>query len=263
MDNPNGQIPAFQKMQQAFSSHIRDPEHVPYAIENVAGALPIEERRLRLYQALFFNTVYETFTKQFPVLFSLLSEERGESLIREYMIKHRAQTPLFHELGQEFLLFLQIEYEPQSSDPPFLFELAHYEWVEVALSVDTATGFVNPSDTKFEPSLEVSYELSPVAWPLSYKWPVNQISADFIPDESTEVTTLLVYRDFEDNVQFMTLSPLLYHLIMTIGEQTSLSVKMLLKELSELTSQSYEDLASSVKPVLEMLYRKGIIRPVS
>ncbi|KDN96649.1 hypothetical protein EI16_10385 [Hydrogenovibrio marinus] len=248
-------------MQRAFSSHIRDPEHIQYDITNVAGALPIEERRLKLYESLFFNNVYEIFTNQFPVLFSLLGEARWESLIREYMVKHRATTPLFHELGQEFLLFLQSEYEPQSSDPPFLFELAHYEWVEVALAVAPEIGFFN--NPQFKPSLDTCYELSPVAWPLSYEWPVNQISVDFIPEVPTEVTTLLVYRDSEDKVQFITLSPSLYHLIVRLDEQEDLTFKELLMSLSESTGQSLDALMSFAEPVLDMFYAKGIIRPVS
>lgn len=261
MDKQTDNLPTFQKIQRAFSSHIRDPEHVQYDIRNVAGALPIEDRRLKLYESLFFNNVYEIFTNQFPVLFSLLGEARWESLIREYMVKHRAQTPLFHELGQEFLLFLQNEYEPQRSDPPFLFELAHYEWVEVALAVAPEIGFFN--NPEFKPSLDARYELSPVAWPLSYQWPVNQISVDFIPEVPAEVTTLLVYRDSEDQVQFMALSPLLYHLISRLDEQKDLTFKALLMRLSESAGQSVAALTSFAEPVLEMLYTKGIIRPVS
>jgi len=82
---------------------------------------------------LFFNNLRGFFSNIFPVLTSIMGNERWLELIREYLQKHDSKTPLFHELGQEFLDFLQNEYESLANDPPFILELAHYEWVELAV----------------------------------------------------------------------------------------------------------------------------------
>ena len=50
--------------------------------------------------------------------------------------------------------------------------------------------------------------LSPLAWPLSYTWPVHRISADYQPREAPdEATHLLVYRQRDYTVRFMQLNP--------------------------------------------------------
>lgn len=259
MDKNASSTPAFQKIQQAFSAYIRDPDHALYDVKDIPSALPIENRRLKLYEKLFFNNIYEIFTTQFPVLYSLLGENRWDQLLREYMVKHRAKTPLFHELGQEFLIFLQQEYESIETDPPFMFELAHYEWVEVALAIAPEQGFNNISVA----SLDDCYELSPVAWYLSYQWPVHQISTDLIPENAGEPSTLLVYRDEEDKVQFMELSPLLYHLLAYIDEHGEMTFREIVMALAENYNQSLEHLLPFSESILEMLFRKNIIRPIA
>lgn len=254
------ETPSFQKIQQAFAAHIRDPQDTPYNSEQLPRALPIESRRMALYESLFFNNVDEFFSSQFPVLKDVLGEQRWLEIMREYMIKHRAKTPLFHELGQEFLVFLQTSYDPKVSDPKFIFELAHYEWVEVALATAMEVGFQNPVASKLD--THQYYEVSPIAWPLLYEWPVNDISSEFVPEEVPETpTTLLVYRDANDQVNFLALTPLLYQLIVLIDEHRERSFEELIKELSDTIKQPREALLASVFPALEMLYKENIIRP--
>ncbi|WP_024850468.1 HvfC family RiPP maturation protein [Hydrogenovibrio kuenenii] len=256
----NSSTPAFQKIQQSFSAHIRDPDHNVYDVKGIPSALSIEDRRLKLYEKLFFNNIYEIFTSQFPVLYSLLGEERWDQILREYMVKHRAKTPLFHELGQEFLIFLQQEYQPIESDPSFMFELAHYEWVEVALAIAPELGFNNTNTS--DASVDDCFELSPVAWYLSYQWPVHEISKDSVPESIGEPSTLLVYRDEEDEVQFMALSPLLYHLVAYIDEHAEMTFREIVMTLAENYNQPLERLLPFSETILEMLYSKNIIRPV-
>ena len=59
--------------------------------------------------------------------------------MRAFYRDHRCQTPLFPEIAREFLRFLEaraIRRTPRR--PPFLRELAHYEWVELALQIAAA-----------------------------------------------------------------------------------------------------------------------------
>ena len=118
----------FQDKQYAFAAHIRDPE-------NTLAPDGIEDRRMAIYRTLFFNNLYNLLGTFFPVLRKIHTDEQWSHFIREFMKVHRAKTPYFLELPEEFLAFLQNEYKAGDDDFPFLTELAHYEYAELALSV--------------------------------------------------------------------------------------------------------------------------------
>ena len=87
---------SFQDKQYAFAAHIRDPDHRP-APEGV------EDRRMAIYRELFFNNLRNLLATTYPVLRKLHDDERWERFIRQFMQKHRAKTPYFLELPEEFL----------------------------------------------------------------------------------------------------------------------------------------------------------------
>jgi hypothetical protein len=84
--------------------------------------------------------------------------------------------------------------------------LAHYEWVELALSLDERE--LGDIDVDAEGDLLSGRPiLSPLAWALSYHYPVHRIDPGFQPTEPPdEATHLLVYRDRHDEVKFMQLN---------------------------------------------------------
>jgi len=260
--------PYFQQLQEQFAAHIRDPENSPYAPE---GECPIEPRRLEAYQSLFFNNLASFFTQIFPVTVAILGEQRWQEIIREYMVKHDAKTPLFHELGEEFLLFLEGEFEPQKSDPPFLLELAHYEWVELALSVSTEVGFEEGGSVSNEDlQWNRGYQLSPVAWPLAYDWPVHRLSLNDQPKQAPETaTTLLIYRTLEqsdavdsqhiERVDFIELSPLLYQFLIAL--ESAPSARVAFEEVAKPYDIPEESLQAFAEQTLQELVSLNILRP--
>ena len=258
------QLPRFQQLQTLFANHIRDPENQPYAPQKQPGlvemALDIEPRRLAAYEHLFINNIDSFFSNLFPVTRTVLGEQRWSQLMREYMQKHAAQTPLFHELGQEFLLFLQNDYQPQAADPAYLLELAHYEWIELALLVDEQEGIYLDSIPKLD--LKTSYQLSPLAIPLAYQWPVDQISADNAniaqPDS---LTTLLAYRDVNDQVQFMALTPLLYDLLVRLEDDTAEPLEVVFAQMAEAMQLSTAALTKLALPAINGLLQQQILLP--
>src|SRR5690606_10675309 len=118
----------FQRRQLSLAAHIRDPERNP-APEG------IEDRRLAIYRELFFNNLVNLLGSSFPVLRKLHGAEKWKSLVRDFLVRHRAHTPYFLEIPREFLDYLENTRGDQEGDYPFLLELAHYEWAELALSV--------------------------------------------------------------------------------------------------------------------------------
>jgi hypothetical protein len=194
------------ELQMAFAAHLRNPQQFPAP----AG---LEERRLQIYRDLFFNNVSKLLAGNFPVLKKIYSDAAWRQLIREFYTEHRAHTPLFPELPKEFLRYVQEQRRDRAGDPPFLLELAHYEWVELALSLDTH----DPGEVNADPAgdlLQGIPVLSPLAWPLAYTFPVHRIGPEFQPQHPpAEPTRLLAWRNRSDQVKFMEINPVTWLLL--------------------------------------------------
>jgi len=227
--------PEFQKKQYAFAAHIRDPEHVP-APEG------IEDRRMAIYRGLFFNNLRNLLSNMFPVLKKLHAKDKWASIIRQFMQAHKATTPYFLRLPQEFLEFLQTEYQASDDDFPFLLELAHYEYAELSLSisedVNDLTG-VDP-DGDLRTNIPVKSKLT---WVYAYEYPVHRISSDYRPDEPGEQPTYLaVYRGSNDKVGFLELNPMTAGLLDAIANNDDgRNGETLLRALAEKTNYTDVD----------------------
>ncbi|MGB5491779.1 MAG: putative DNA-binding domain-containing protein [Woeseiaceae bacterium] len=191
--------PDFQAKQYAFAAHIRDPE-------NVAAPEGIEDRRMAIYRKLFFNNLLNLLATMFPVMRKIHSEERWRGMIRQFMQHHKAETPYFLQLPEEFLSFLQDEYQPEPSDHPFLLELAHYEYVELALSVSTAENDMQGIEPGGDLLAEIPVK-SELTWAFAYRYPVHRISPEFLPSEpDAQPVYLAIYRGSNDKVRFLELN---------------------------------------------------------
>jgi hypothetical protein len=187
--------PDFQALQEAIAAHIRNPETTPAPAD-------IEDRRIGIYRELFFNNISQFLAGTFPVLHRILGTADWRALVRDFFAQHRSQSPYFLEIPSEFLSYLQQERGQGEQDPPFLLELAHYEWVELALSVDTTDPDMSQIDVAGDLLLGAPV-LSPLAWRLSYHYPVHRIGPDFLPREPLrDPVHLVVCRDLHDKVSF-------------------------------------------------------------
>ena len=139
----------------------------------------------------------------FPVLRSLFDDEDWHDMVRTFIDGHRCSSPYFLEISQEFLHYLLHEHQMRDCDPLFMAELAHYEWVELALDVSEET---LPASSPAADPLRASLTLSPLAWVLAYQFPVHRIGPSHRPVEAGEPTYLAVYRDRQDKVRFMELN---------------------------------------------------------
>ena len=200
----------FIAQQYAFAAHIRAPASHPAP----AG---IEDRRMAIYRELFYNNVEGFLCNSFPVLRKLYSDASWHGMVRDFYSRHQCHSPLFLEIPHEFLGYLEHERDEQPADPPFMRELAHYEWVELAVSVAETT----PPEELDEHGnlLDQRPVVSPLAWPLSDRYPVHRICPDFQPQAPGEQPTyLLVYRDRDDEVGFLELNPVSARLFALLQE---------------------------------------------
>jgi len=201
----------FQQLQYAFAAHLRDPER---------NAAPegLDDTRVAVYRELFYNNVESLLANNFPVIRRITPDARWHALARGFYSEHPSHTPLFTEIGREFHRYLQARAERGEPDPPFLPELAHYEFVELALTLDEASIDDEPHDPQGDVVSGVPV-VSPLAWPLVYAFDVQRIREDYLPEAPpAQPTVLVVVRNRNDDVAFMAITPLTYRLIELLKE---------------------------------------------
>ena len=220
-------LPLFKQTQYEFAAHIRDPQLNPKPAD-------VEARRMKIYTELFFNNVEDFISNTYPVLKKITPEDEWNKMMRDYFSNHLSHTPLFPEMPREFLKYLENE-RNNPNDPDFIKELAHYEWIELALMTSDLDENINWDNIDKDGDLLNNQPvMSPLAWPLTYQYPVQQISEDFIPEKPLEHPVyLLVYRDKKDEVHFMELNPVTALLIQLINEDNGLTTKQILEKIAE------------------------------
>ena len=249
--------PDFKKHQYAFTAHLRDPER---------NAAPegIEDRRIGIYRDLLYNNVEGFIASGFPVLRSIYSDESWHRMVRDFFARHQCATPYFLEISQEFLDYLQSEHEPQADDPAGLLELAHYEWVELALMVAEDTIDLDRIDPNGD-LLQGHPVLSPVAWPLAYAYPVHQMGPDYLPVEPPgQPTYLVVYRSRMDEVKFLEINPVTARLIGLLQENPEITGELALAQIAdELNHPNRDVVVQGGLSALQELQSYGIVIGVS
>lgn len=244
--------PLFQQLQYQFAAHIRDPLQ--------AAPSQIEDRRMKIYRELFFNNIESFLANGFPVLRSLMSDESWQALARDFFSRHQCHTPYFLEISQEFLTYLQSERCEQAGDFPFMLELAHYEWLELAMDVDPdcipATGFNPEGDL-----LQGQPVLSPLVNVACYEYPVHHISRDFIPQAPSEQPHyLIIYRNSADQVRFMEINAVTARMLVLLQEVPGLTGRDVIQRLQqELQHPQPEVVVEGGRQALQHLRRAGIV----
>lgn len=209
-------------LQLRFAAYLRDPGQQP-------APARIDERRLQVYRELYFNNIHSLLAANFPVIARTLGERRWRPLVRAFCRGHRARSPLFPEIGQEFIHFLDAR--PAAPDAPWLLELAHYEWIELALQISDAP--MPPHDPGGD-LLEGVPVLSPWCRALAYQWPVHRIGPDHLPAHlPPQPTLLLASRQADGRIAFSELSPLLYRLLERLELHPGLSGHQQLRALAQ------------------------------
>ena len=217
--------PGFMRLQRAFAAHVRDPLRNP-------PPPGIEERRMAVYRESFYNNIDGFLARSFPVLRRLTPDEAWHALVRDYFAHHRAHTPLFHEIPNEFLDYLRHERGAHAGDPPFLLELAHYEWVELALSLSEREIDWSGVDREGD-LLEGVPVRSPLAWSLSYAFPVHRIGPDYLPDTpGAEPARLIVYRDRRDEIGFLEINAASARLLELLDQNPRLTGRAALERIA-------------------------------
>ena len=243
---------SFRQTQRDFTDHLRDPaKPLPHSLQ------PLEERRLNIYRELIFKNIEGFISGGFPMLRQLYSEANWLALVRDFIILHSCDSPYFLDISQEFLEYLQSERQMLPSDPVFMLELAHYEWVEMALDVseeELPLGDLAPGEYLTEDLLAELPLASPLAWTLSYQFPVHLIGPDYQPESVPQQPTfLVVYRNRQHDVLFMESNALTVRLLDLLSAGEYASGLTLLEQLA--TEIQHPDVAVFTELGLDLMKR--------
>jgi len=245
----------FQRLQYRFAAHLRDParHRAP------AG---IEARRMKVYAELFYNNVQGFLANAFPVLRRITPDARWHALVRDFFARHESHEPLFHKIAGEFLKYLETRGRRRGaskSDWPFLRELAHYEWVELALSVSALELTPQLADPNGD-LLAGAPVLSPLAWSLTYTFPVHRIGPQFLPKRPGEQPTyLIVYRNRQDEVKFMEANAVTARLLELMQKSRASGRRLLQRMAHELKHPQPEAVVAQGGAILAGLRERDII----
>ena len=240
---------SFQASQLTMARYLRDPDHQP-------PPKGVEERRLKVYEELVYNNIEGFISGGFPVLRTLYEDADWHGLVRIFIDQHRCHTPYFLHISQEFLAFLMQDFRPRPCDPPFIAELAHYEWVELALDVSEEEV---PDPSVVIDILVAVPQLSPLAWSLSYQFPVHRIGPGFKPVEATDPVYLLVYRNRKDEVRFMELNVTSARLLEMVKANESETAAELLANLAGELRMERETVLAFGAELLVQLIEQSIV----
>lgn len=221
----NAPLPAFQQFQMAFGRRCRDPRAA-----RPAGVPP---RRMAVYEELLFNNITGFLDACFPVCRKMVGEARWRKLNRAFFRDWRSGTPLFREIPREFLSFLAGSRQPL---PPWFRDLAHYEWVELAVDTSAAPTLLN----------------------LRYDWPVQHIGPDWRPRKPV-ATYLLVFRDATDNVHFIETNAMTARLVELLAAHECSGAEAVERLASEVDEKSAVAVRHYGAAILDDLRRQGAI----
>ncbi|WP_394393593.1 DNA-binding domain-containing protein [Shewanella woodyi] len=241
----------FLEIQQSFIDHIKEP----------SSTLPsgTDARRMKVYRELFFNNVDGFISSAFPVLKTLYSDEDWLALVQNFFVIHHCKTPIFIEIAQEFLVFVQSEYELQPKDPVFMLELAHYEYMELVVAVAKD----NPQHKPIKGGIaEFPICLADTAKVLQYSFDVQHISEEYCPEEpNSSPQFFCLYRDADDEVIFLQLTPLSAQVLGFLSQYEAVTLDDVNSWLVGIyTDMDKTMLTQGAQQLLEDLASKGVIQ---
>jgi hypothetical protein len=162
------------------------------------------------------------------------------------------------------LQYLQQERQ-HANDWPFLAELAHFEWIELQLSIAESEPVARKplSDVELLNNMPV---FAPVMQLLHYHWPVQDIGPSFLPSEPlTTATHILGFRDSDDQVQFIALNPATARLILLLNNGLAGHQALQAMRSDDLSDAQFLEFTHFGQRILADLHSQGAIidiRPV-
>jgi hypothetical protein len=210
---------------------------------------------MAIYREIVFNNIFGSVSACFPVCKSILGARIWRKFVRQFFANHQANSPIFREIPQQFLQFL----DTVDDLPIYLQQLAHYEWVELAIGTQQTEVIKLSKNTDL---LNEKPILAPANVLLEYDYPVHKISKRNKP-KATEKTYLLVFRNNEHQVKFIELNPMTFQLLTLIQENEMNGKQALTKLAKEIGHPSADAIIQfGIEILTDLLKQQAIVGSV-
>ncbi|MSR14455.1 MAG: DUF2063 domain-containing protein [Gammaproteobacteria bacterium] len=246
------ETPAFIRAQHELTRHLRDP-----TTYSRPPALP--EPRVAVYRKAVIHNIERFMADNFPRIKEILDPGIWESMIRDYFIRHRANTPTFAKLPQEFLDYLRVERQTQS-DPPFLYELAHFDWLENVIATDERRIDLTGTDVNGA-LLDDEIAVNPIHRVEVYRFPILALGPQYQPAlPPTAPTNIVAFRDAEHRYAVLELNAVALQLFTTIKEQPRIRARTVLLGIAAgLGHPTPEAVIAGGLDILSRMRQRGLI----
>lgn len=245
------EVSGVRGFQSAFAARIRDPRSQP-------RPRGVPAKRMRVYEELLFDNLEGFLLACFPITRQLLGARAWRRTLRRFFAEHRCRSPLFRDIPGEFLAWIGPLAAGLFPQRPYLYEFMHYEWVELAVSIDDVRreADVDPQGDL----LEGVPVLDPVARRVRYRYPVHRIGPRFrLRPSDVREHAFLVYRDGSEQVRFVLLNPVSARLLELIGEEGVSGDAAIARIVDELRPADIGMLRMAGLALLERLREMGVV----
>jgi hypothetical protein len=179
--------------------------------------------------------------------------------VRGFLSRHHSHTPLFTELGREFIGVPRI----RSRSIPHAPGCRNWRTTNGPNSACRLSDAVLPPHDPERATCSTACPLlSPLAWPLAYRWPVHRIGPGFQPTDppATNPRWCCCAARPTGEVHFSMLSPLLFRLLERVGAERGETGRALLERLAIEADQSDVDaFIGQAVPMLLRLRDEGVL----
>ena len=236
----------FRQFQFTLARHLRDPLGVP-APEGVtlADATACAQE--------IAQHLCDVLDIAFPVTHALLGEDLWQHAVRLFLKDAPSHAPWASAVQRAFMAHI-CESPDMQNLPAWLQDLAHFEWLQNAVSTTPVTW---PAFDAHGDVMHHAVVLNPTHVEAAYEWPVHGIDTDHKPDDMqrTHVTML---RDTHDALHVLESSVFRGQLIDLLrqgqsGEQALLGLALWLSHPEP------EAFVREGVPVMAQLQREGVV----
>lgn len=216
--------------------------------------LKLDDKRLKVYQELFFNNFKSSVKQCFPVLNEIISEDKWNHLIKLFMKDYGCESPYFCDIPSNFIDFLT-SLDDKDLPFPFFLEMAHYEWIELDLSLDESA--IENYKKINEVTEKTEIILTPYLRLLAYQYPVHQISKTYLPEKPGQFPScFIVFRKDNFEIEFVKVTPVIIYFL-NIFSDDNMTVKKAYKILLDKYQAKVE--LSEILAILNQFHHQGII----
>lgn len=240
--------PELRGQQNAFTQCLRHPS----ITEMPVGVSP---DRMAIYRELIRNNLLGFVESTFPVSASLLPQALWDSLCNDFVASARCKSPRFIDIPAHFLEHVaQLDW-PQLAEYPWLEELMHFEWMELAVDVAETDEELTPDSIHSSAS---GWHVTAHVWPMAYQWPVANWSASTTREDIEKgLQGVLFWRDQELRTRMLTTTPLTLALVDQLKAKPWQTTSQL---VAWATAAGVADAKSSVITALESMHENGVVQ---